>query len=392
MEFKGSSLFRYRIICSILAGTPIIISEIRSDSEYPGLADYEVKYLELIAKLMNGSIIDVNETGTRLRFTPGIITNNPTLDLIEHDCGTERGLGYFIEGILPFVMFGKNKLNINLIGVTNEMLDIGVDIIQYVQIPLIKKFGVEEIDIKILSRGNNGKVNLKATPIRKFNSDINLVDTGKIKRVRGVAYTSKINAQMGNRAAYAAKGHLHSFLPDIWINTDHHKSETALLGIVLVAETNTGALLSSEYMRGEESTIEDLETEVPEDLGTLAVYQLLDEIFYGGYVDTSNQCLVLLLMALSTSKSSLRLGRLSQSAVEVLRLIKKMFRVTFTLQDTENPGEDDIKEEEEGSEEEGDEEDYQEIELENPLVENLPRNVIATCVGIGYENMARIGF
>ena len=214
MEFTGCSLFRYRVVVSLIMGIPIRITRIRSKSDYPGLTDSEVKFLQLIAKITNGTEVDINETGTVLKFTPGIVINNSSNVPIFFDCGNETTLGYFLEGILPLVIFGKNKLDLSLTGLSNSKDDTGVDVISLVQLPLLKKFGVEDIELKIVSRGENSQVSLKLTPIRRL-SPINLVDSGKIKKVRGVAFTSRMNVQMGNRAAYAAKGHLHSFLPDI---------------------------------------------------------------------------------------------------------------------------------------------------------------------------------
>lgn len=73
-------------------------------------------------------------------------------------------------------------------------------------------------------------------------------------------------------------------MPDIWIHTDGTKGQTALLGLTLQAETATGNIISSEFTRGENSVSEDLDTEVPEDIATHAVYSLLDEISYGGAI------------------------------------------------------------------------------------------------------------
>ena len=380
MEFQGSAFLRYRVITSLIMGIPITITRIRSKSEYPGLTDSEVKYLELVSKITSGSSVEINQPGTVLKFSPGIITNNPSNTSLTFACGTERGIGFFIEGILPFVIFGKNKLNLTLTGLSHHIEDIGVDVIQYLQIPMIKKFGVEDIDIKIISRGENSEVTLKVTPVRKL-TDVALVSPGKIKKVRGVAFTSKMNVQMGNRAAYAAKGQLHSFLPDIWIHTDHCKFGSAMLGMTLVAESNTGSLICSEFMRGEESHCEHLESEVPEDLGSLAVIHLLEEIMYGGYTDSNNQCLPLLLMALAPAQSSIRLGRISSHAVHVLRLIEQMLNVKFQFQEVENTRDSMTRE---GGYEEEEEETQEKIEL--------PKNIIASCIGISYENMARIAF
>lgn len=381
MEFKGVSLLRYRVIASLLSGKRLRITDIRGKSDYPGLNNAEVRYLELIGRITTGSIVDINESGTRLEFTPGVIMNNPGHGHIAFDCGTERSLGYYLEGILPLVIFGKNKLNMTLKGASHSEADNGLDSVIYAQIPILKKFGVENVNIKAVSRGESCEVNLTLSPIRKL-SKLNLIDPGKVKKVRGLAFTSKMNVQLGNRAAYAAKGLLHSFLPDIWIHTDHYKQGEAALGITLVAETTTDCYITSEFLMSEKSHIEHLESDVPEDLGTLAVLHLLDEIMFGGCVDSNNQGLALLLMALSGGQSEIRLGRVSVSAIEVMRLIDKVFNVRFNFRDIDNPVYKENNEEEEAEEENEGEE----------IPMDLPKNTILSCIGIDFENMARIAF
>lgn len=59
IEFKGSKLFRTRIICSVLSGKAIRIDDIRTLDPQPGLREYEVSFLRLIDKLSNGSKVGV---------------------------------------------------------------------------------------------------------------------------------------------------------------------------------------------------------------------------------------------------------------------------------------------------------------------------------------------
>jgi RNA 3'-terminal phosphate cyclase-like protein len=39
-----------------------------------------------------------------LRYVPGVIAGGAGL---EHDCGTERGIGYFLEPLVCLALFGK---------------------------------------------------------------------------------------------------------------------------------------------------------------------------------------------------------------------------------------------------------------------------------------------
>ena len=53
------------------------------------------------------------------------------------------------------------------------------------------------------------------------------MDGGKIKRIRGTAFTCKVSPNMASRMIEAAKGVLLKFLPDIHIYADTFKGENA---------------------------------------------------------------------------------------------------------------------------------------------------------------------
>lgn len=60
----------------MLSGKPVKIRDIRSEDLNPGLVEYEMNLLKLVEQISNGSVIDINISGTQIRFTPGVITNN----------------------------------------------------------------------------------------------------------------------------------------------------------------------------------------------------------------------------------------------------------------------------------------------------------------------------
>lgn len=78
-------------------------------------------------------------------------------------------MGYYIMGILPIVLFGNKPTTItftvclengevsvenHLQGITNNSIDISVDIIRIVTLPLLKHWGVDEnCFLRIKKRG-----------------------------------------------------------------------------------------------------------------------------------------------------------------------------------------------------------------------------------------------
>jgi RNA 3'-terminal phosphate cyclase-like protein len=149
LRFEGCQLFRQRIVAATLSGKSIRIDKIRDEDDSPGLQDFEANFLRLVEKLTDGCAIEINETGTSLRYKPGLISGGR----IVHDCGTSRAIGWFIEGILPLVVFGKDNASIAFTGVTNDALDLSVDILRNVTLPFLRNFGVEGATLTIKRRG-----------------------------------------------------------------------------------------------------------------------------------------------------------------------------------------------------------------------------------------------
>lgn len=235
--------------------TPRRIDDIRAKDQNPGVRDYEASLLRLLDKLTNGMKVEINETGTTLKYKPGIVTGGRR---ISHDCGTARAIGYFLEVVIPVCLFAKKPVDLTLYGITNDEVDISVDTIRTVTLPMIKRqFGVDDgLALNIVKRGvapgGGGEISIKL-PIAKQLKNIDWTDEGMVKRVRGVAFTLRVSPQTGNRLVDAARGVLNDFLPDVYIFTDHHpgdarngqKGKTSPgFGLSLVAETTSGCLLS----------------------------------------------------------------------------------------------------------------------------------------------------
>ena len=228
IKLKGCQHFRIKIAYSLLLQKPVEISNIRNNSINPGLTEYEISFLKLVENITNGTKIEISKTGTIIKFYPGVITNNYG-NLLEFSCDNSRGLTYFLEGIIPIALFGKESLNIILKGVTNDNGDISCDTFKNVTCALIQKlvYG-DKVEFDIQKRGvvplGNGQIRFKC-PIISFLNNFDWVDEGKIKRVRGVAFTSRVPGSFTTRMVDACRGVFNNFLPDVWIAVDNYKSK-----------------------------------------------------------------------------------------------------------------------------------------------------------------------
>lgn len=353
LKYQGSAQFRQRIVASCLSGKKLRIYNIRDEDEQLGLHEFEASFLRLVEKITDGVSIEINETGTSLKFKPGIIIGGH----ITHDCGTSRSIGWFIEGLIPLALFAKEAVSLQLTGITNDSLDLSVDILKNVTIPFLRNFGIEGANLKVSRRGaapKGGGIVEFICPIVRELQAIHVIDTGLMKRVRGIAFCSRISPTILTRVVDSARGILNHLLPDVYIHTDHYRGPeggiSAGYSLSLVGESTTGVLLSTER------TAE--QGELPEDIGKEAAIQLLEEIRRGGVVDSYHQPLVILLMALGPEDvCKVRFGcELTSAAVRTLRLVKDFFGVTFKIKEDR---------------------------------ENGSPSILLSCLGIGYKNMSR---
>ena len=391
----GAVQFRQRIVVSLLSHRSLLIRNIRADDlQNPGLKEHEASFLRLIDQMTNGSKMEINSTGTQLRFHPGGLLGGTDL---HHECPDSRSIGWFIEGILPLAPFGKENLAITFTGITDGLCEIdpSADYLKRSTGQIFEAFGIgvdededDQPQIQILQRAaapttsvenanvmNNvnsytGKVQLTCPIVKQSLSSIDLVDPGRIKRIRGNAISCKIvSSSMAARVAYAAKGVFHRLLPDVWIHTDIHTPKRNQCGpnpgmmMVVSSESTTGVTYTAEccmshHNQQQQDKSPNTNTrgiELPEDLGKRGAYMLLEEIRRGGVIDTSSQSLAFLWMALTPEDvSRIRVGTLSQYSIETLRLIKQAFDVEFKV---------------------------------TPDMET--KTVLLSCIGTGYRNMAK---
>ncbi|OMJ23135.1 putative RNA 3'-terminal phosphate cyclase-like protein [Smittium culicis] len=382
-KFQGHLYFRQRIAMSILSGIPVRIDEIRSDLDTPGLRDYEVSILQIAEKLTNGTVIDISYTGTSILLKPGVIIGGR----ITHECPVSRGLGYFLEFIISFSLFAKSPVDAKLFGLTNNSIDISVDAFRTVTLPILKYYAKFEsgLELQIVKRGlfpkGGGEVKLNCPIVPNMLGPIRSITPGLISKIRGVAYSARVNPQSTNRMVEQARAVLGQFSSDIYLYTDVYSGKESGLspgfGIVLVAETTSNCLISSELcaepstqksqqsqdLEANSENLDQSSNQTPEDIGAKCAYQLLTEISKSGTCDSYHQWLYLLLMTLSSEDvSKVNFGKLNKFTVQYLRDLKEFFNISFKIEPSSitRPNSDNSK---------------------------SSSSINLTCVGIGYSNV-----
>lgn len=358
VRFTGHKHLTTRILLSTLTGRAVHISKIRSSSPTaPGLAPHEISFLRLLDAMTNGSHIEFSYTGTALLYEPGIITGSAAgygadaHGVLRHELpeSCERGLSYFLIPLCLLAPFAKGPVNVlfrgnGVITSATEGGDVSVDTVRTAVLPFYSNFGIstERIEIRTLQRscpgpggkGGAGEVHLMFNQQLRLPKTIHLLNPGRIKRIRGVAYAVGVSGSNNARMIEAARGVLNPFNPDTRIFSENTNAGFIItedtrtgakgrrkfgmgFGLSLVAETSTGTRYSADAVAPHGGGVSS------EDIGRNCAFQLLEVIERGGVAGKLTAPTMLILMGLgSEDVGRLVLGRDVLGSEEVVQLAR----------------------------------------------------------------------
>ncbi|KAK2740383.1 hypothetical protein FQN57_006123 [Myotisia sp. PD_48] len=359
VKFTGHQSFAHRLILSTLTGRPIHISQIRSSSLNPGLTPYEISFLRLLEAVTNGAHIEISYTGTVLLYKPGLITGSATgtgasRGVITHEppVGCTRGVSYFLLPLCILAPFSKSPVNVLFTGpgvITSSTPsgDISADSVRTAILPLFSQFGISNnIELRILKRSNpgpngkggGGEVQLVFGHQVRLPKTLHLLNPGRVKKIRGVAYSTGVSGSNNARMIDVARGILNPYVSDTYIfsdvspaplvsandrnNPSAKKKIGVGFGLSLVAESSTGCLYSADVASPPSGGV------APEDIGKQCALQLLEAVSVGGCVSRSAAPTLLTLMSMGTEDvGRLQVGKgviADETVVQLARDLSKL--------------------------------------------------------------------
>lgn len=342
IRLETQKALTHRLVLSTLTGRAVHISQIRPSSHAnPGLAPHEISFLRLLEAVTNGSNIEISYTGTTLLYRPGLVTGSTpgsgaSGGVIKHElpAACTRGVSYFLIPLCLLAPFSKAPINVLFTGpgvvtAATPAGDMSADSVRTAILPLYANFGISNnIELRILRRSNlgpggkggAGEVQLVFGHQVRLPKTIHLLNSGRIKKIRGVAYSTGVSASNNARMIEAARGVLNPMTGDTYVFSDvsstpflpltskadpNGKKKTGIgFGLSLVAESTTGSLYSADVASPPIGGMP------PEDLGQQCAFQLLDNIALGGSISLAAAPTVLTLMAMgSEDVGRLQIGR-----------------------------------------------------------------------------------
>ncbi|KAF5948007.1 hypothetical protein HYC85_013964 [Camellia sinensis] len=308
---------------------PLQLSSRISALTKPGWRSHEVSFLCLLEKISDDCVIKINETGTKLKYEPGIVNGGKHL---VHDSGVSRSIGYFLEPLIVLGLFGKKPLSIRLKGITNDSKDPSVDTFRSTTLPILKHFGCSGA----LPHGG-GDVFLSVPTVRT----VTWIDEGMVKRLGELLFQQE--------CLLSLRIPLYMQLEEFLIACFRMSTYLLIIKLELkleIAETTIGCFISADtavsYARGdEEGEIEDEEKKElmpPVDVGEQIASILLGKI-ERGVVDSTHQGLLFILCALCPQDvSKVRVGKLSPYGIETPRNIRDFLGVKFVIKPDPSTG------------------------------------------------------
>ncbi|KAL3475395.1 hypothetical protein BJX99DRAFT_247599 [Aspergillus californicus] len=334
IRFTSHKNFVYRLVFSTLTGRTIHISQIRPSSPTnPGLAPHEISFLRLLEAVTNGTQMEISYTGTILVYKPGLITGS----------GASPGAPIKVLFTGPGVITSSTPTG-----------DMSVDSVRTAILPLFNQFGIfNNIELRVLrrsnpgptGRGGGGEVQLTFGHQVRLPKTLHLMNVGRIKRVRGVAYSVGVSASNNARMIDVTRGILNPLVPDTYIfsdvssaplvpdrNNPPAKKKFGLgFGLSLVAETSTGCLFSADVACPPSGG------QPPDDIGRQCAYQLLETISKGGCIAPAAFPTIIGLMTMgSEDVGRIQVGREiigDESSIQLARDLAKFGTPGWGLRD-----------------------------------------------------------
>lgn len=374
LRFTGHHLLAHRLALSTLTGRAVHISQIRSSSPTsPGLAPHEISLLRLLEAVTNGSHIEISYTGTILLYKPGLITGTSGgTSVLRHEIAATcwRGISYFLVPLALLAPFSKSPFNVlfsgpGVITSSTPSGDMSADTVRTAILPLYAKFGIDRnIELRILQRSNvgprgkggAGEVQFIFGHQVRLPKTLHFMNCGRIKRIRGVAYSTGVSGSNNARMIDGAKGILNQFSADTYIFSDvssaslvpaPEKNNPAVkkkfglgFGLSLVAESSTGSLYSADAASPPGGG------QPPEDIGQQCAYQLLESIARGGCASLEAAPTMISLMAMgSEDVGRIQLGKdllANENIIQLARDLNKFGASGWGIRDTDENNDNEV--------------------------------------------------
>ncbi|MDQ1278978.1 MAG: 3-terminal phosphate cyclase [Thermoproteota archaeon] len=324
----GGQILRIGVALSAVIDRPIRIYDIRAKRPSPGLRPQHETAVRAVAQITNAEVKGLEIGSSEIEFSPNRAKGGKFL----FDTGTAASTSLILQSLMPTMTFASKPFQTEIRGGTNNPWAPTVDYIQEILLPTVKKMGYKG-SIELEKRGfyprGGGIVRADATPIEKLNPII-LKESGKVTRIRGLAYSSRLPYHIVDRMAKSATKTLQDAgYPLVTIereNLQPGSNRCAIdpgCGIILFAEFASGAMIGSDNLG---------RTNKPaERVGYEAANGLIEQLKTGCPVDEHLGDQLIVYMALADGVSEINVSKLTLHTTTCVHVAEQIAKAKFQI-------------------------------------------------------------
>jgi len=324
----GGQLLRISVALSAVTGTSIRVFNIRAKRSNPGLRPQHLKAVEAVAKLVGAKTSGLNVASKEIEFAP---SHAEARDL-EIDVGTAGSVGLVLQAMMPAMAFAGGPVNVVIKGGTNNPMAPPIDFLEKVLFPVLRSLGVSAA-LELVRRGfyprGQGLVKVRMRPVTGV-SPLVLTEFGEVRRLSGLAHSSKLPDHVVNRMVSGSKIMLGkagysdvSIVQEILQQGDTRCAVDLGCGIILVAELSSGGIIAGDSLgeRGKPA----------EEVGTEAAQGLIEQLERRAPVDRHLGDQLAVWMGLAKGTSAIRVCELTLHTLTCVEVIQRIAGARFTV-------------------------------------------------------------
>lgn len=319
----GGQILRTALALAAALGKDVRIYNIRAGRSEPGLGAQHLTSVRAIGEICSASVIGLQIGSTELEFKPG----KPRSGSFRFEVGTAGSVTLVLQTVMPALPFVPGAAELEVAGGTDVRWSPPVDYVRLVTLPMLARMGFRG-GLRLIRRGHyprgGGIVRFVAAPSKSLQPFIGKT-IGSSPKILGISHAVGLPRHVAERQAssadrvLAAKGLPRSQI-ELDVSQDGEYTSRGS-GIVLSANTSTGAILGADGL-GERGT-------TAETVGEHAAHKMVEELQSRTFLDRHMGDMIVPYLVLADGTSEVSVSRVTQHTLTNVKVAEWVAGVRF---------------------------------------------------------------
>lgn len=324
----GGQILRVAVALSAVLCEPVRIRNIRVKRSRPGLRTQHLTTIRAVAELAKAEASGLKVGSREITFNP----RRARAGKLVFDTRTAASTALILQGLIPAASFASGRVEVTLVGGTNNPWAPPIEFTQQVFIPTVNRMGLR-VSVELRSRGfyprGGGTVTFRSEPVEELRP-IELVDFEGVEGVWGLSYSCRLPCHIVERMAKSAhkvitgRTGLGSQIATECLQSDSSKcSPDPGCGIILFAQLTPGGVLAGDSLGRIGKPAEEVGSEAAEALVRQIPTQAPVDIHLGDQL--------IPYMALARGRSSISVTQMTTHTITCIHVTEAITGVAFEV-------------------------------------------------------------